>query len=416
VLSDLSHGEGRAAHRVFDRSFNLPQMAEGGRAVILALSLFMPDAARPAVAEVAGMNLSKEKDKKRFKKAQQTLASLWLVKQSDGGQRVAIEGLTRELAKAHLSHDPRARAFRQRFVSRFLRYAQTHKQVTPADLNALEAEKDNLLGAIDVAFAMENWSGVMGITRILASPESMLGIRGYWDEAIRRGGQAVVAAQALQNEGAVAGFAGNVATIRVKRGEHDEARRTYQQALAAFRRLGSDVNVAAALHLLAMIAQGQGEIEEARRLYNESLEINKKLGNQSDIASTLHQLAMLAQAQGDIEEARRLYDESLDIKKKLGNQSDIASTLHQLAMLAQAQGEIEEARQLYNESLEIKKRLGNQSIASTLHNLGMLAEDENNRVEAVRLFREALSIFERLKSPDAEIARRSLERVETEAS
>jgi hypothetical protein len=37
-------------------------------------------------------------------------------------------------------------------------------------------------------------------------------------------------------------------------------------------------------------------------------------------------------------------------------------------------------------------------------------------VNAARLFREALVIFKRLKSPDAEIARESLERVEKEAS
>jgi tetratricopeptide (TPR) repeat protein len=107
----------------------------------------------------------------------------------------------------------------------------------------------------------------------------------------------------------------------------------------------------------------------------------------------------------------------LEIAKRLGDQSGIASTLHELGSLAQSQGEIEEARRLYNESLEIAKRLGDQSgIAITLHQLGMLAEVENNKVEAVRLFREALGIFERLKSPDAEIARRSLERVEREGT
>jgi hypothetical protein len=74
---------------------------------------------------------------------------------------------------------------------------------------------------------------------------------------------------------------------------------------------------------------------------------------------------------------------------------------------------IEEARRLYGESLEIKKRLGDQSgVAITLHRLGRLAEEEGDKAEAARPFREALSIFERLGSPDAEIARESLARVE----
>ena len=80
-------------------------------------------------------------------------------------------------------------------------------------------------------------------------------------------------------------------------------------------------------------------------------------------------------------------------------------------------GELEEARRLCDESLEIKKRLGNQGgVAITLHQLGRLTEDEGDKVEAARLFREALSIFERLGSPDAEIARQSLARVEGESS
>jgi hypothetical protein len=42
--------------------------------------------------------------------------------------------------------------------------------------------------------------------------------------------------------------------------------------------------------------------------------------------------------------------------------------------------------------------------------LGRLAEDQGDKAEASRLFGEALTIFEKLKSPNAEIARRSLQR------
>lgn len=422
VLSDLAQGEGDAAQRVFDRSFNLPQMADGGRAVLLALSLFMPSATRPSVAEVAGMNLSKDKDKKRFKKAQQTLASLWLIKQTDGGQRLVVEGLTREMSKSHLAHDLRAKIFRQRFVNRFLRYARTHSKITPSDFNALEVEKDNLLGAMDVAFAMEDWSSVIKITDMLTGPPvgGMLYVRGYWEEAIRLLEQAAIAAQAAQTsekELAVSKFAGDAATIRMMRGEYDEAKRTYQQALTAFRKLGSEGNVAASLHNLAMLAQDQGEIEEAQRLYDESLEIKKRLGDQNLIASTLHELGRLAGVQGKIEEARRLYNESFEIEKKLGNESGIAVTLHALANIERDQGELVEARRLYEESLGITERLGDKNnLAQIFYNMGLLAEKEGDRIEATRLLREAFIIFEKLKSLDAEIVREELERLEKESS
>lgn len=414
VLEELAQGTGDAAERVFDRSFNLEQLGDDGRAVLLALSLFTPSATRDALAAVAGFS----DDLKRVNEAVKNLRALWLIKGIDENRRFTIEGLTRSLARARLSKDEQANEFRQRFVAHFLSYAEAHGQPTPEDYDALEAEKDNVLGAIDVAFAMNDWLNVINIAGVLTSPtKGMLSVRGYWDEAIHRGEQAAIAAQTTGNEWGVAAFAGDAATIRMLRGEHDEARRTYQQALAAFKKLESEENIAVSLHQLARIAQDQGEIEEAQRLYNESLEIEKKLADQSGIASTLHQLGRLAQDQGKMEEARRLYNESLEIEKRLGNQSGIARTLHNLATITLVRGNIEEARRLYNESLELKKRLGNQiGIAVTLHQLGMLAENENNKVEAARLFREALGIFERLRSPTAEIARRSLKRVEDKSS
>lgn len=140
------------------------------------------------------------------------------------------------------------------------------------------------------------------------------------------------------------------------------------------------------------------------------------LWGKGGIAKTLHELGRLAQSQGEIDEARRLYNESLEINKKLGDQSGIPLTLNNLAMIAQDEGETVEARRLYNESLEIKKKLGDQSgIATTLHNLGNLAEKEGDKAEAARLFREALSIFEKLGSPNAEIVRHTLKRVEGES-
>jgi tetratricopeptide (TPR) repeat protein len=414
VLEELAQGQGDAAERVFDRSFNLEQLGDDGRAVLLALSLFAPSATRDALAAVAGFG----DDLQRVNEAVKNLRALWLVKGIDENRRFTIEGLTRSLAHARLLKDERAAEFRQRFVAHFLSYAKAHAQATPEDYDALEAEKDNVLGAIDVAFAMNDWLNVINIAGVLTNPATgMMSVRGYWDEAIRRGEQAAIAAQTAGDEWGVASFAGNAASIRMLRGEHDEARRTYQQALAAFKKLKSEENVAVSLHQLARLAQDQGEIKEARRLYDESLEIEKRLGDQSSIASTLHNLAVIAQDQGEIEEARRLYGESLVIKKRFGDQSGIASTLHQLGRLAQGQGKMEEARRLYDESSEIAKMLGHQiGIAYNLNQLGRLAEDENNKVEAARLFREALGIFERLRSPNAEVARRNLERVEGEAS
>jgi tetratricopeptide (TPR) repeat protein len=491
VLKELAQGQGDAAERIFERSFNL--LDGDGRDALLALSLFAPSATRNALSAAAGFD-----DEARVREAVKNLNRLWLIKLMDEHRHLAVEGLTRSMAAARLSKDPRAGEFRRRFVAYFLRFAREYVEPTPENYDALEVEKDNLLSAAESAFASKDWVSVMGMAYALTKPpDRVLYVRGYWGEAVRLGEQALQAARSSQDEARIAGLSHNLAAMYQNRGELDEARRLYGESLEIEKRLGNQSGVASTLHELGRLAQGQGELEEARRLYDESLEIEKRLGNQSGVASTtsqigtvlfaqgeieeskvkhqeslairrklgeqqgiaidLHQLAMLAQEQGELEEARRLYGESFEINKRLGDQGGVAITLHNLGRLAQGQGELEEARRLYGESFEITKRLGNQSvaaatlhelgrlaqtqgeleearcfydesleirkrlgdqggIAATLHNLGMIAENKGDKAGAARLFREALSIFERLGSPDAELARRSLARVEGESS
>lgn len=102
-------------------------------------------------------------------------------------------------------------------------------------------------------------------------------MRGYWDEAIRRGEQALESARNLRDEAAIVRFG----------------------------------------HNTAITFQNRGELEEARRLYSESLEIEKRLGNQSGIASTLGQLGSLAAQEGDRAEGVKLLREALNIFERL---------------------------------------------------------------------------------------------------
>lgn len=411
VLSDLSRGRGDAASRVFGNTFKL--LDEDARSALLALSLFTPSAPREALAEVAGLN-----NPESFDEAVGQLADYWLVKSEGQGKRLSIKGLTRDLAKARLAEHKLAVEFRRRFTAYFLSYTVERRERTPENYDALEEEKDNLLGAAEAAFNSEDWGSVMLMAYALANPiDGMLTVRGYWDEAVGLGEQALQAARSSKDERRVAELSHNIAVMYANRGEPAKARCLYDESLEIAKSLGDQGGVAITLHELGRLAQEQGELEEAHRLLDESLEIKKRLGNQSGLARTLHHLAILAHQQGELEEARRLFDESLKIKRSLGDELGVAITLHELGRLAHKQGGFEEARRRFGESLEIKNRLRNQSgIAVTLHQLGMLAAAEGDKEEAARLFSESLTILEKLGSSDAEIARRNLARVEGESS
>jgi tetratricopeptide (TPR) repeat protein len=414
VLEELKHGEGDAAERVFGRSFMLPQVGEDGRAALLALSLFVPSASRPALAAVAGF----ADDEKRLNAAIKSLHALWLVKGLDGNRRFTVEGLTRSLASARLSKVGRADEFRQRFIAYFLQYAESHNQLIPEDFEALEIEKDNVLSAIDLASEMKDWISVVQLMSAVNSDgiNGMLAVRGYWDDAVKYNYRALDAGRFLNDEHAIAVYSHRIALIQKERGLYDEARRAYEAALVIYRKQKHEYNIAVALESLARLSLEQGELSEARRLYNESLGISRKLDSQKGISVALDGLGAIAYRQSDFKEARRLFDESLEIDKRVGDQRGVASTLHLLGRLAHNQGDLEGARRLYNESLEIKKRLGDQrGVAVTLDGLGTLENREGNVAEAARLLSESLSIFERLGSPDAEVVRRHLEELKGKA-
>lgn len=414
VFEDLDRGEGDAVERVFNRSFNLPQLGDDGRDVLLALSLFVPDASHPALAAVAGFG----EDTNRLRAAVHQLSALKLVRaKADETRRLHLDGLTRRLAKAHLNRDQqRATDFRQRFISYFLNYALAHKQPAPENYDALEAAKDNLLIAMDRAFSLNDWQSVGAFAYILAAPVTgMLSVRGYWNEATQRNEQALKAVRDSTNEALIPGFAHNTAIMHQYQGRVEEARRLYKESLDIARKLANQSVIAVSLNQLGKLAQDEGELDEARHLYEESLEILRRLNDQSGIAVSLHNLATLAQDQGAFDEARRLFNESLEINRKFGNQVDIAGSLYELGRLSRVQGNLKEARRLHEESLEILKRLGNRSgIATALYQLGVLTSEEGNKEEAVRLLREALVIFERLKSPNAEATRAKLKSIEDE--
>ncbi|MET0622584.1 MAG: tetratricopeptide repeat protein [Pyrinomonadaceae bacterium] len=396
VLDELAGGGVDAAEQVFTRSFNLPQLGDEGRTVLLALSLLTPNASPEALAEISGFG----DDLRRLNDAVERLSALWLVDATEGNERIFLRGLTRELSKSRLAKDGRAEEFRRRFVIHFRRYVRAHSHKTPEDLDALEAEKENVLGAMDIASATRDWGSVIAIRRELGY---FFLVRGYWDEAIRTGRLAEAAAREMKNNWGVAFFTSDVAHVRKERGEFADAERIYREALAIFKREGTQKNVATTLHQLGWIKSDQGDFAEAWRLYSESLAINRRIKNRAGIASNLNNMGETAHARGDVEEARRLFDESLKINKKIRNRRGIAYLQHQLGGVAQSLKEFDRARQLYNESLEMKKRLGDKSgIAYTLRSLGKLEESEGNINASAQLFQESWAIFKRLGSPEAE--------------
>lgn len=398
VLADLKHGEGDAAERVFERSFMLPQIGEDGRAALLNLSLFAPDASREALSYVSGFG----DDLRRLDRAVERLSALWLVETTEGHERLLLRGLTRELTRSRLSRDERTLNFHNRFISFFVAYAVEHSNPSPENYDSLEAEKDNLISAAELAFALQDWRSLRTIAFTCGLPlDGVLSIRGFWSEAIKLNELALRAARVSNQQELVANSAHNLGVLYQMRGEWAEARGLYEESRDIYQSLSDERRFALTLHNLAAIAAKLGDLGEARRLYHDSLQISRRVGEQEGIANTLHNLANLALASGDLDEARDLYQESFDLAKKLGNQRRIANSLHQLGRLAQTKGLFDEARRFYAGSLSIERRMRNRAgEALSLAQLALLDAAEGKLGDAIEHSQHAEDIMLQLGNQD----------------
>jgi len=326
-----------------------------------------------------------------------------LVRQEEG--RYALHPLVRRYARDKLGgkRDPYLK-----MVEHYLDLAEGLGG-DPSTFGWLDTEVGNALAAMDWCLENGQWESA---ARFALALNDYLNYRGLWRERRQRLEQGRRAAQSARNRSLLAGCSRNLGIAAEQQGDYEEARRLYQESLTIEEELGDRLGIALSKHELGVLAQGQGDYREARRLYQESLAIREELGDRLGMAMAKGQLATLALREFRHDEARRLYDEIVAIFEESGHRSGIAIAKHQLGRLAQDQGDYSEARRLYQESLAIEEELGDRfGIAGTKHQLGRLAEEERDTATARGLYQEALAIFEALGSPQAEIARDSLQRL-----
>lgn len=185
---------------------------------------------------------------------------------------------------------------------------------------------------------------------------------------------------------------------------HDRRMARYFTALAGWGRdqLGDPQTALQAVQMAAL--------ERANLLAAQEVSLAQELWDEA--VSLAYRLNELFERSGDWADRRRALKAGIEAARESEKQRDEAGLAHNLGVLAQDTGDYGEARRLYGESLDIAEQLGDRAgVAKSLHQLGVLAEEDGNLREAERLFAESLATFEALGSPNAEIARRSLERV-----
>lgn len=325
VLNELAQGKGDAAEHVFDLSFNLPQVEDDGRDVLLALYLFSFSASRPALAWVAGLG----DDIDRFNKAVKKLSELWLVETRENNKKFIVKGLTRERIKKHLDESGRAEEFRQRFIHYFLKYAEEHSKHSAEDFRALEDEKENGEAAMNMALQHKDWKSVI---KFFAALREFLDRHNYWSDLIRLSERTLDAAQQAIEEGLIANDAelNNLVKqipniIGIEHQNRDLARQTYLEAIRFYKSKWKDTQkgpeerkkyayrLGITSHQIGVMRQYEIEPRKAQGWYRWAWRFLEESGSKRGMGAILNNLGVIAEEKGNIEEAADLYRQALDI-------------------------------------------------------------------------------------------------------
>ncbi len=316
----------------------------------------------------------------------------------------------------------------------------------------LEAERANLLAAVDQAAAMA------GVTGTIASQlaQGLFGfflLRGYWHDCVRvnqpvldlarQTGDRAAQAQALIHLGVASARLGrhaeaiasyrdslaicrelgdrhgegaslnNLSLIHERLGRYDEALACLEASLAIDRELGDRRGQSISLNNLGFVNMKLGNLDQALRSQEESLAIARELHDSDGQAQALNNLGGVHMRLGRLDEALACERESLVIYRELGDRDGQAQSLHDLGMVYERQGRHDQALACLRESLTFQRELGSLfGEAETLEGLGTILRALGRFEEALALWREALPIFERLQMPDAERVRALLAAVQ----
>jgi predicted ATPase/class 3 adenylate cyclase len=271
------------------------------------------------------------------------------------GERFWMLETVREYAVERLDSLGEDEALRHRHAAWFLALAEEAEpsaEFDPVWLARLEAEQDNLRGALDHMEAADEWDLALRLAGALTD---------FWDAGhVAEGRQrlerlldrgerpSVGRARALAGAAVLARQSGDAATAKGRAGE----------ARALYRELGDARGAANATVTLGVALADEGDFSRARELFEEGVRLCRDAGDEDNALFASRLLAWMHEELGDQERAWALYEHNLSWARALGNRPLESQTLGAVAGMALDQGRSGDAVALLRDVLRIDRDLG----------------------------------------------------------
>jgi predicted ATPase/class 3 adenylate cyclase/Tfp pilus assembly protein PilF len=307
--------------------------------------------------------------------------------EAGGEARFSMLETIREFAREQLAQAGEEEQLLNRHALEFARFAEEADAGLRGDdqlvwFERLEAEHDNLRGALDTSLAAGNAETALRLGGALGW---FWYAHGHALEGCTRLTELLARTEAAPEELRARPMYA-LGVLLDQRGEPERAAELVEASLIVFREQGDRERVGAALNSLGAIKRVLGDFNTARSLLEEGLAVRRELGDQARMASSLSNLGIVAFEQGDLDDAEARFVEALDLDRTHGNEWGAGAALDNLSAVAIERGDYERARELNREMLVSAQRVGDQElIAFGLEKAAILAAAENQAARAGRL-------------------------------
>lgn len=378
--------------------------------LLLALSLFVPDAGRAALGHVAGL----AEDKRDTGLVE--LGGLSLVNKR--GDRFSFLPLTRTFAAAELSRDAGlAQAMGRRWVDYLKELGQSANRpyYWLYGGQALHDEGPNFMEAIRWSRAHGTADDVFVLTK---AAYEYLEATGQWQEGFRLCEQALSLARSIQDPLVVGHWASLCGWILLQWGDYEGARSRLLEAVDYYRRAHNREGEAIALQQMCAVYRKLGDLDQARAACDQAWSIAQEL--EADDLKALINTAYgkLARTDGQWELAwtyfSRVQSWFAGLAEEAPRDEALAGSIGgHLAIVAYHLGRPQEARELCLTSLGFFEARGTKGYRATLKYRLALAEEALGETAAARRDAEdAADWFDRLgMKPDLAEAEALLRRL-----
>lgn len=362
--------------------------------LLMALSLFVPDASRDGLGYVANLpELDRDDGLVALEKlslvnrAEGRFSYLPLTRSFAIGERQRDETIDKEMGRRWVDY---LRGICKRADSEYFWLYQDY---------GFYADGPNILAAL-------RWSYANGISEdvfeLTIAAQTYLDFKGEWNTVLSLVRLALELARSIQKPLVIARFANIQAWFLQQRGEYEIAKVLSLEALNQYCQAGNDEGEAITLHRLATIYRKMKEFDKAKDLSNRAWHIAHNLAKDDLNAPLNTEYGKLARDMQNYPLAWEYFSKVQEwfeqrTEETLSDQELARATWGQLALVAYHLGRPQEAKELCLKSIEFFRPIGTKGFLVTLKYRLALAEEALGEHEAaLGHAKHALEWFERL--------------------